>query len=293
MVLADRLHECCLRPLVSYGFGETDFLPNTQTVKSIFGYAVAVKVDLASVRRGYESMIVFGSKRPDDAMRRHLVGLDVTLSFADEILELAASYIECVPDRDLDVFVPPCGRRIAAYGDIRGAGDRQVDTNTVRVTLVMAVLRAPDDDARRRDAIEKLLELLGLFARTLLDVIHGCNVLEGNLQRNLHDYSLPPIRTRDLSCEMRRLRITLPSNAREIARFVIVRFDFAFIGIDYRMPDAPRQMHIRCRDQDPVRMLFDSHDPLQRVLSLLLAFYIAGKTDDLGAMRTRGIGRQA
>jgi hypothetical protein len=181
MVLADWAHERRLRAFVSDGFGKPHFLPQLETVELIVGDAVAVEVDLAAIGGGNEAVISLWNERANGAMRLRLVNFDVSLPLAHEVLQLAARGVEGIRDRNLDVLVPPGGRGIAAYGNIRGAGDRQVDTNTVRVTLVMAMLRAPDDDSRRRDAIEKLLELPPLLAHPLLDVIDVRDVLEGDL----------------------------------------------------------------------------------------------------------------
>src|SRR3990172_6964811 len=138
MMLADRAHERRLWSLVSDGFGKSHLLPDLETVEAPFGNAIAMEVDLASVGRGNEPMIVLGRERADDAVRGRLVGFDVALSLAHEILELAARGGGGVRDRDLHVLVAPGGRRIAADGDIRGAWDREGVPNTVRHAPVMA-----------------------------------------------------------------------------------------------------------------------------------------------------------
>jgi hypothetical protein len=186
MMLAYGLHDGRLRPLFSDRFGKANFLADMETVEFPVGNAIAVKVDLAAISRGNEPMVVLGHERKDYAVRRFLVGFDVTLPLADKILQLAAGYVERVSDGHPNVFVPACGPRVATDGDIGGAGNREVETDTIGIAFVMAMLRPPNNNARRCDAITELLELFGLFARALFDIVDVRNVLEGNLQGNLH-----------------------------------------------------------------------------------------------------------
>ena len=115
----------------------------------------------------------------------------MVLPLAHEILQLAARRVERVRDRHLHILVSSGHGRIPTYGDILCAGNRQTQADAISVTLVMAMLRLGDDRTHRHYVIVKLLELLGLsLAHALLNVVDVCDVLEDDLQRNLHHYTL-------------------------------------------------------------------------------------------------------
>ena len=98
MVFANRAHNCCLRSLVSESLGKSHFLPDLETVEFAVGHTVAMKIDLAPVSRRNKSVIALWYEQTDDAVRGHLMSLNMALSLAHEILQLAArSYAEPPP----------------------------------------------------------------------------------------------------------------------------------------------------------------------------------------------------
>jgi hypothetical protein len=114
---------------------------------------------------------------------------DLPLPFAHEILQLSARGREGVRNSDLYVLVSSGGSRIPAYRNIRAARDREVEMDSIDVTLMVTMLRPTDDDARRCDAVVELLELLGFVAHASVNVINWLDMLEDNLDRKLHCYS--------------------------------------------------------------------------------------------------------
>jgi len=159
VVLADGANAGRLRPLVANCLRETHFLPRFQVVELVTFDAVAMKVDLPSIRRSNEPMVTFRMERSNRSVRRELVRLDVPLAPANEILKLTAGRIEGIVQRHLYILVPAGGRRIAADDDIGRAGNGQMQPDAVGIALVMAMLRLADHDARRGDSVIELLKL--------------------------------------------------------------------------------------------------------------------------------------
>ena len=114
------------------------------------------------------------------------MSFDLPLPFAHEILQLSARGREGVRNSDLYVLVSSGGSRIPAYRNIRAARDREVEANSIDVTFTVTMLRPSDDDARRRDAVVELLELLGFVAHASVNVINWLDMLEDNLDRKFN-----------------------------------------------------------------------------------------------------------
>ena len=69
-----------------------------------------MKVALAAIYRCDEPMIAPRHERRDNAVQRDLARLDVPLPLADEILQLATSYVESVSNSDLNILMPTRAR---------------------------------------------------------------------------------------------------------------------------------------------------------------------------------------
>jgi hypothetical protein len=81
----------------------------------------------------------------------------------------------------LDVFVPAGRRRIATDSYVSGTWNGEMYAESVSVTLVMTMLRAPDHDTSRRYPITEAFELGGLLSHALLNEVDVRDVLEVNL----------------------------------------------------------------------------------------------------------------
>jgi hypothetical protein len=55
-------------------------------------------------------------------------------------------------------------------------------------------------------------------------------------------------------------------------------------GAFHRLANAARQMNVRRVDNDPLRVLFDADDPVERMLLLLGLFLMPG---EMGSRRSR------
>jgi hypothetical protein len=105
---------------------------------------------------------------------------------AHEILKLAARGLERVTDRHVGILVGASDIRIAVDDDVGRTRHGEVDPHAIGIALVMAMLGTPDDDTCRGDATVELLELLGFLPDPGFDRIRMSNVLERDVQRNLH-----------------------------------------------------------------------------------------------------------
>jgi hypothetical protein len=79
------------------------------------------------------------------------------------ILQPAARIVECVVQRDLQVFVV-----LARDGDL-AAGDLELDAHRVLLALALVARVQLEDHAAARDAVVILLELRGLLADGVVD----------------------------------------------------------------------------------------------------------------------------
>src|SRR5581483_1489971 len=122
----------------------------------------------------------------DDPVRGGRVRFHGAGQFPDVVLQLPASRVECIPDRNVDVLMPTGGRRIAADVDVLVARYGDVHPDAIGVALVMTVLRAGDDHARGCDPVVKSLEPLRFLAHRCLDGVGMPNVLERDLEGYLH-----------------------------------------------------------------------------------------------------------
>ena len=125
-------------------------------------------------------------KPSNRSVRLGLVRFDVPLPPTNEILKLAAARIEGIVQRHLYILVTAGGRRIAANGDIGSVRNGQMQPDAVGVTLVMAMLRLADHDARRGDSVIELLKLARGLSHVRLDQIGMVDMLEYDLKGDLH-----------------------------------------------------------------------------------------------------------
>ena len=111
-------------------------------------YAIAVEGDLSAVSRCDEPVIAIGVQGRNNAVGWHVVSLNLALLFAHEVLQLAARGLERITDRHVGVLVGAGYVGIAVDDDVGGARHGGVNADPVGVSLVMAMLGTPDDDAR-------------------------------------------------------------------------------------------------------------------------------------------------
>ena len=148
VMLAYGTHERRLRTLVTDLLGEAHFLADAQFVELARLYAIAVEVNLPAVSRCDESVITIGVQGRNNAVGWHVVSLDLALLFAHEVLQLAARGLERITDCHVGVLVGAGYVGIAVDDDVGGVRYGEVDADPVGVSLVMAMLGTPDDDAR-------------------------------------------------------------------------------------------------------------------------------------------------
>jgi hypothetical protein len=109
------------------------------------------------------------------------VQLDVAASLANVIFEQPAGSVERVADCDVDILMRVVGLGIAPDDDL-AAGNPKVDADSEQIALVLAGIRALDDDAARYDPIGEPFELLGPFANACRDRVRGIHMPEGDLK---------------------------------------------------------------------------------------------------------------
>src|ERR1700687_3471498 len=112
--------------------------------------------------------------------------LDLPLALARQILQLPSRCLEGVADGHIYVFVGASHGWIATDNNIGCPGNLQLQLDVKRIALVVAMLRSPDDDLHRYDAVIELLELSSLFSKARLDGVGMGNVLKSNFKWDLH-----------------------------------------------------------------------------------------------------------
>jgi hypothetical protein len=186
VVLADGANARRLRPLITNRLRKPHFLPHFQVIELATFDAVAMKIDLSTVRRSNEPVISLRMKRGNRSVWRGLVRFDVSLTPTNEILKLATRRIERIVQRHVYILVATGGRRIAADRDIGAVRNGQMQPHAVGVALVMAMLWLSDHDTRRGDAVIELLKLACSLSRMSLDCIGMVDMLECDLKWDLH-----------------------------------------------------------------------------------------------------------
>jgi hypothetical protein len=101
-------------------------------------------------------------------------------------LELTACSLEGIADRHKSILMRTGGGRIAVDDDVWRAWQGYMNAYAIDIAFVMAMLRAADDDSRRRDALIELLKLVHLLPNSRFDGVGMANVLEGDLDGHLH-----------------------------------------------------------------------------------------------------------
>ena len=72
-------------------------------------------------------------------------------------------------------------------------------------------------------------------------------------------------------------RFSSPFDPRKISFFIVANLKFALIGIADSFGDPVRNVDVGGRNDDRIRTLFDSHDPVERVLLLLQRLVISNQ----------------
>jgi hypothetical protein len=93
----------------------------------------------------------------------------VFFPFPDNILKLPAGGLEGVAYGHVDILMGVVRCRFAAHGNIGSIGNHKMNPDVKDVSLVVAVLRPGNDDARSDDAVGKLLELLNFLSDASFD----------------------------------------------------------------------------------------------------------------------------
>jgi hypothetical protein len=142
---------------------------------------------------GWESVEAFrlAAPRRDFVMRSRARILNLIVAFSREVLELPARCVESIVDCYKHVLLcVGAVRGLAMNGDIRRSRHGKVNTNAIRVALVMSAMRTRDHDAGRGYALVEFLKLGGLGLDALFDGGRWLDVLECDLNGHLHLYHL-------------------------------------------------------------------------------------------------------
>ena len=184
-MLADEMDGRRLRPFLALAFGgdETHLKADLESVKSIVDDAVPVKIDLPPIRCLDDA--AFGEQLRYTAVAWHFVAFDLTATSSNVVLELAPSGVEGVADCYIDVLMGVVCLGIAPDHDFT-AGNPQVNANVIKFALAVMAMRRFDDNPVTDDAIEKLPKFFGSLADVRFDSIGMGDVVESDLQRNLH-----------------------------------------------------------------------------------------------------------
>lgn len=187
MVLADDVNGARLGTLVAFIFGNGDanFTADLEFVECNIDDAVAVEINLAAVGGLDEAVTLLGEKLGHPAMGRRHVCLGGTLPTVDMILESTLYGIESVADGDIDVLMGVMFMGFAIDHDF-GPGNREIDADVVKLSLVMVPMRRLDDDMASGDTIEELFEPFHPLADPGFHRIGGWDIAKRNLQRNLN-----------------------------------------------------------------------------------------------------------
>ena len=180
--LPDHVHGACLGTLVSLLLGEAHRAAHLETLKVAVDDAVSVKVDLAPVAGGDESV---SFRRGDLAHARDLgarVCLHEPLPLAIPRLDLTLRGVEGIPYRHVDIFVRVVLRRLTIHDDLVPR-HRQIDTHVKQRTLMLVAMRRLDHDPTAHDMLVKTVEPFGPLAHPLFHGGGGLHPSESDLQR--------------------------------------------------------------------------------------------------------------
>ncbi len=102
----------------------------------------------------------------------------VLFPFPDNILKLPACSLERVTYGHVDILMGPIRSGLAAHHNVASIGNHEMNPDVKDISLVMAMLRPRNDNARADDAVGKLLQLLNFFSDTCLDGVGMLNAIE-------------------------------------------------------------------------------------------------------------------
>jgi hypothetical protein len=108
------------------------------------------------------------------------------LPLTDEVLQSPPRSGKCVGNDDVNILVSAVVRRVVGDRYIFGTRNGEKQPHAVIIAFVMAPLLASDDNASRCQTPTELLELLKLFANTMLDGTAMFEMLETDLDWRLH-----------------------------------------------------------------------------------------------------------
>src|SRR5690606_26827189 len=168
-------------------FVEPDLVADAEVVEVGVDDAVAVKIDRTSFRRRDAAGIALREQHLDRAVRRALAGLYPPASDADPVLELAASCVEGIAHRDVDVLMGVVFGRIPARDD-HGTRHADVDEHPVELALALPAMRGLDRHAAADDLRHEALELERPLPRRRLDGLRSAEIAKRDLERDLHRF---------------------------------------------------------------------------------------------------------
>ena len=107
--------------------------------------------------------------------------LSVFFPFAHDVLKLPACGLESIAYGHIDIFMGAVRARLTAHHNVGRFGHHEMDRDVKGVSLVVAVLRPRNDDARADDPVRYLFELLNFFSDACLDGVGMLNAIECDL----------------------------------------------------------------------------------------------------------------
>ncbi len=156
-MLANGSYRGCLRALLARLLDEAHRITNLELVESIAEDAVAVEIDLTSVRSCDEAVVLVGDEPKNAAVGRLLVLLGVTTLAAYIVLELTRGRLEGVTDGDIHVLVGVMSRRLAADNQF-ATPDGEIDAHMVEHALVVSPVRGFHDHTAGHDVLREAVE---------------------------------------------------------------------------------------------------------------------------------------
>ena len=101
--------------------------------------------------------------------------------FPDNILKLTAGSFERVAYCHIDILVGPARRGLTAHRDFGRIGNHETNPDVKDVSLVVAVLRPGNNDARADDAAGKSLQLVNFLSDASFDGVGMLDAIERDL----------------------------------------------------------------------------------------------------------------
>jgi hypothetical protein len=203
------LHRAGLRPSFTIFLRKGDFLAWLETVKTFIQHAVAMKVDVASVRGLKEAETLFWKDPGDTAARRTHSRFDLSTASPSIVLQLPLRCLECVTNDHVKVFVwrlhvqalHPLVLRPLLHGAVKRrlvfnhqllTRNSKINPDMVRVArAVMSMERLHHHAAARRPPVIRI-QLGCLLSDPLLSFLRGVHISEGDLHGEYH-LPAPPL----------------------------------------------------------------------------------------------------